>query len=359
MANRYRLIDTTLREGEQTPGVKFSLDEKKHIIDGLAAAGIAEIEIGLATVLAECSRELARYCREYYPRLQISVWSRCRPEDIDHAALIRPDIVSLSIPVSDLHLITKLGKNRAWARRTLTESVERAHERGLAVSVGFEDATRADTGFLIEMAERAEQAGAVRVRLADTVGICSPIQTGELTRLVSGALAEAEVGIHTHNDFGMASANAITALESGATWADGTVLGLGERTGCARLEEMAGFLQLRCGCPHLDISALTRLAGDIASFTHREIPRNQPLTGADIFSCETGLHLQGLIADPRTYEPFSPETVGARRTLIFGAKVGRRALHYWLRESGQGEPVPEEISADQLRHFRHHLENRV
>ena len=157
--------------------------------------------------------------------------------------------------------------------------------------------------------------------------------------------------MHTHNDFGMASANALTALECGAHWADGTILGLGERTGCARLEELVGYLQLAKGINRFDISALKALALEVAEFSDRTIPASQPLIGDDIFACETGLHLNGLVANPATYEPYSPEKVGAERKLFFGSKVGRRALHYWSDRTGRkhGE---EKVTEDCVRLFR-------
>ena len=335
MASTTKLIDTTLREGEQTPGVSFSLEQKKRIIDGLTAAGIDEIEIGLASPVSTDSAVLADYCRSNHPDLSFSLWSRCRNDDIDNGALIHPDIISLSIPVSDLHIEQKLGKDRRWVERTMIRSVRQARQKGLVVSLGFEDATRADQEYLRHLAKLAEQSGVSRIRLADTVGIGSPTTIQGMVKSLSSELAVCELGIHTHNDFGMASANAITALESGARWADGTILGLGERTGCARLEELVGYLQLSKGSSRLDIAVLKTLAVEVARLTGRQIPANQPLLGDDIFTCETGLHLHGLIANPETYEPFPPESVGAGRKLIFGSKIGRRALNYLSEVTGE------------------------
>jgi homocitrate synthase NifV len=126
-----------------------------------------------------------------------------------------------------------------------------------------------------------------------------------------------------------ASANALTALECGARWADGTILGLGERAGCARLEELVGYLQMARGISRFDITEVKALAIDVAEFSGRIIPASQPLLGDEIFACETGLHLNGLLVNPETYEAYSPESVGAERKLLFGTKVGRRALQHW------------------------------
>jgi len=334
MQNRYQIIDTTLREGEQTPGVSFSLAEKKHIIDGLALIGLAEIEIGISSRLMPDLTTLFSHCRSKHPELTVSLWSRCRTEDIGYAATLQPDILSLSIPVSDLHLKNRLEKDRDWARRALSESITLARGLGLRVSVGFEDATRADTAFLKEMAVLAERLGAERIRLADTVGISSPGRFSLLVREVQGVLTGCELAVHTHNDFGMATANAVAALEAGATWADATVLGLGERAGCARLEELVGYISLLTEEKAMASHHLRGLATYVAALIGMTINPARSLIGERIFTCETGLHLQGLQRDPTTYEPYPPERVGAERKLLFGAKSGRRAIIDRLSQLG-------------------------
>ncbi len=334
MQNNHRIIDTTLREGEQTPGLTFSLAEKKTIIDGLAAIGVAEVEVGIASPLVKDIDKLLAYCRDRHPGLPLSLWSRCHRDDIARAARLRPDVLSLSIPVSDLHLGPRLGKDRQWARRQMGESIARALDAGLPVSVGFEDATRADAGFLAEMAGRAEQAGAGRIRLADTVGLSSPARFSGLITKMLETVVSCDLAVHTHNDFGMATANAVAALEAGAGWADATVLGLGERAGCARLEELVGYLRLERGQTDLASEHLKGLAEYVAARSAVTIDPARPLIGDRIFTCETGLHLQGLQRDPATYEPYPPEQVGAERRLLFGAKCGRRALIERLRRLG-------------------------
>jgi homocitrate synthase NifV len=327
MLKNYQIIDTTLREGEQTPGLLFSLTEKKRILAGLARIGVTEAELGVSSKLHACPASLITYCRSEHPRLQLSLWSRCKKEDIDHAFQLKPDILSLSVPVSDIHLRDRLQKDRPWAQKTMEASIEFARHKGLTVSIGFEDATRSDPEFLVSMAQAAERHGAARIRLADTVGIASPSRFAALVTSVKQALTSCLVAVHTHNDFGMATANAIAALEAGATCVDGVVLGLGERTGCARLEELVGYLALAMGVTTLKPEFLKPLARYVAEISGRSIAGNRPIIGDDIFTCETGLHLQGLQRKPRTYEPFGPERVRAERKLLFGAKSGRRAIH--------------------------------
>lgn len=326
MTPNYHIIDTTLREGEQTPGLLFSLAEKKQILDGLIKIGIPEAELGISSRLHPCPASLIDYCRITHPHLKLSLWSRCRNEDILHAAMLSPDILSLSIPVSDIHLGDRLHKDRNWAEQTMITSIELARQRGLTVSIGFEDATRSDPDFLVHMARTAAQHGAVRIRIADTVGIASPTQFSAIITTLKKARIGCLLAVHSHNDFGMATANGIAALEAGAESVDAVVLGLGERTGCARLEEIVGYLNLAKGMQSLKVEWLKPLARYMAAITGRTIAGNQPIIGEDIFTCETGLHLQGLQNKPETYEPFNPEKVQAERKLLFGAKSGRQAI---------------------------------
>jgi homocitrate synthase NifV len=328
------LIDSTLREGSQTVGISFSLEEKKQILAGLLRVGVEEIEIGVATPLDQDLGEQIRFARENEANSRLALWCRCRNEDIDYAASLHPDVLSLSIPGSDLHIQKKLGKSRQWVLNTIEACVSRAVSCGIrTISLGIEDATRTDASFLKEMVQKAVVAGVHRIRLADTVGISSP---GEIAENVQGLKSRfpIDVGVHCHNDFGMASANSLAALDAGADWADVTVLGLGERTGNAKLEEVAGYLAIRRQCIY-KIDAILPLAEVVAEASKRDIVPHHPLLGANIFHCETGLHIQGLERDSRTYEPYPPELVGARRQLFWGSKIGRKEVGECLNSLGE------------------------
>ena len=332
MRRTYNIIDTTLREGEQTPGICFSLIEKKHILDGLARVGVTEAELGISSNLHPGTGPLINYCRKNHPKLKLSLWSRCIRDDINHAIQLSPDILSLSVPVSDIHLQDRLKKDRSWAQKTMEMSIDLARQKGLAVSIGFEDATRSDPNYLIKMAKAAERHGVERIRIADTVGIASPTQMARLIKTLNKAVSRSQLAVHTHNDFGMATANAVASLEAGASSVDAVVLGLGERTGCARLEEIVGYLSLAKGVNTLKAEFLKPLARYMAQITGRNIAGNRPVVGDDIFTCETGLHLQGLQNNPETYEPFNPDRVRAERKLLFGQKIGRRAILQRMRQ---------------------------
>ncbi|MCB2183932.1 MAG: hypothetical protein KQH63_18035 [Desulfobulbaceae bacterium] len=331
------LIDSTLREGEQTPGVFFSLPDKIKIATLLSKVGIEEIELGIATPYNTDLPQLIKSCRSLPAPPRLALWCRCTAPDIMHAAALGPDVLSLSIPASDLHIIQKLERSRTWAANTLSESVRLAISLGIKnISVGLEDATRSDSSFLTKLIKTAENAGARRIRLADTVGIASPSTT---SRLISEAKSSCslEIGIHSHNDFGMATANSIAALEAGAHWADATVLGIGERAGNSRLEEMAGFLSLNHKRPY-KIEHLRALCHTAAQAANHPIADNHPLVGDAIFTCETGLHLQGLFKNPATYEPYAPELVGGSRKLLIGAKTGKKALIEHIKAMGRSLP---------------------
>ncbi|MGO8673985.1 MAG: LeuA family protein [Capsulimonadaceae bacterium] len=319
------LIDSTLREGEQRARVYFTLQQKIAVIGMLARTGIDEIEIGTAAPDSEL-KPLIEAARSEAPQCRVAIWCRCLPEDIKLGASFMPDVLSIALPVSDVHLENRLGKTRQWALDQIPRIVDLARSYGVPyVSLGFEDATRADPEHLNAAASATVDAGCDRIRLADTVGISTPAR---LAAMVSRFARRhpIEVGIHAHNDFGMATANTLTALDAGAHWADVTVLGIGERAGNARLEEIAGFLNLRRNMVRYRLDSLRPLVSLVSSVTGEPISRHHPVIGQDLFTCESGIHLDGLAKDPATYEPYPPEAVGATRTRLIGKKSGVSAV---------------------------------
>ena len=325
------LVDSTLREGSQTVGVAFTLEQKVAIARDLVRVGVEEVEVGIASPLDKELPELVARCRAEAGVRRLGLWCRCRDEDIACALQLAPDVLSLSVPVSDLHIATKLNRGRAAVAKMVARSIAKAKRAVPYVSLGLEDATRAEPRFLREIVSVACANGVDRIRIADTVGVATPGSIAALVRELREFAVE--IGVHMHNDFGMATANAIGALEAGAHWADVTVLGLGERAGNSRLEEVAGYLALQ-GSRSYDTTLfrpLALLAGECAG---RSIAPHHPVVGAEIFACETGLHLAGLTKNPTTYEPYAPALVGAERKLIYGGKIGRRGMIERLHQLG-------------------------
>jgi len=326
------LVDSTLREGSQAMGVAFSLEQKVEIARHLVRVGIEEVEVGIASPLDRELPVLVARCRREAGLSRLALWCRCREEDIACALRLAPEVLSLSVPVSDRHIAIKLNLGRAAVVEMVARAIARVRAAVPYLSLGLEDATRADPEFLREIVTVAGASGVDRIRIADTVGVATP---GAMAALVSELRRNfaGEIGVHMHNDFGMATANALAALEAGAHWADVTVLGLGERAGNSRLEEVAGYLALQGGRSYETtlFKSLARLAADCSG---RKIEAHQPVIGAGIFACETGLHLAGLVKDPQTYEPYEPILVGARRQLSYGAKVGRQGVVERLRQLG-------------------------
>jgi len=336
------LIDTTLREGAQTYGVYFDTAAKREIVKLLARAGVEEIEAGWAG--QEGLAELLAWARGLVAPTELAVWSRLKAADVELAAAAGATRLSLGVPVSDAHLDARLGTSREALLRCMRNVVPLARNRGMTyISVGLEDASRADEEFLLEAARHCARLGVDRVRLADSVGVLDPAGTARLVELVRQAFP-GDIAVHCHDDFGMATANALTALGAGARWADVSVLGLGERTGVARLEEVASFLTLRRGTAAYDLHAVRKACLLVSSVADVPIPRDKPICGRDIFACESGLHAHGLLRDPALFEPFPPGAVGApegARQVRLGAKSGRAAVAAAMDSMGlRGAPAP-------------------
>lgn len=317
--------DTTLRDGEQMPGVAFSLEQKVDVASRLAALGIPLIEAGFPAVSAA---EAEAVCAVVAAGLDadIQVIARPLPADIDAAVATGADSIAIFVGTSGSHIGAKLRTDPARLLRQVADAVGYAKGSGRNVVFAAEDATRADPGFLVEVCQAAQDAGADALGLADTAGVATPWSMQALVRRVTGACA-LPVAVHCHNDLGLATANSVAALLAGASGVQCSVLGIGERAGNAALEEVLLSLEIafghHTGC---DLAALAPLAGRIAALLGQPVPPGRPVVGSNAFVHESGLHVDGIIRDPGTYEPYPPELVGRTRRIVFGKHSGRSAV---------------------------------
>lgn len=331
---RVYLVDTTLRDGEQAVGAAFDAGTKLSLAWQLASAGVAEIEAGIPAMGDADQAAIRGIVRAGLPS-RIVGWCRAREADLNAAARADLSAVHVSLPVSDVQL-RAMNKSFDWSLAEADRVIRLARSRFDYVSVGAQDASRAGTDRLLRFARIAAGAGAHRLRLADTVGVWRPRAVAEAVGALAACVGDMELGFHGHNDLGMATANAVSAIEAGATCADVTVLGLGERAGNAPLAEVAMAMEVAAGVSSgVDLRRLAPLARRVARLTGRTISPTAPVIGPGLFRHESGIHVRGLLADPTTYEPYAPSlTNHTQRQIVIGRHTGQAALRWALGEAG-------------------------
>ena len=333
-----RLLDTTLRDGEQAPGVALTPTEKAAIARDLDDVGVSVIEAGSACTGAG-EREGIKQVTAENLDATVTSFARGVRSDVDHALDCDVDGIGLVVPASDRHIEGKVGTTRDGVVETTVDLVEYARDHGLWVEVMGEDGSRADLEFLERLMGASLEAGADRVCWCDTVGHASP---GEAFEAVSRLSALGPTSTHTHDDLGLAMTNVLASIAAGADLVHGTINGVGERAGNVALEEVAVALWHCYDAPPVDLGGLYGLAERVADATGVPLPPNKAVVGENAFTHESGIHTDGTLKDDAMYEPYPPSAVGRERRLALGKHAGRAGVRAALQEHGVA------VDADEL-----------
>jgi len=323
--SKVHIVDTTLRDGEQTAGVVFANSEKLEIARMLNEIGVDQIEAGIP-VMGGFEKECIKQIVKMGLNSSIMAWNRAVISDIKESVCCGVDAVAISISTSDIHIKHKLQTTREDVLKRVEDATKFAKDNNLYVSVNAEDASRSNLDFLTEFALVAKRAGADRLRFCDTVGTLTPLATYRYVKTLIDAVG-LDVEMHMHNDFGMATANSLAGVYAGAKYVGVTINGLGERAGNACLQEVIMGLKYLMNA---DVPYNTKVFREAAEYVSRasgrELPVSKPIVGTNIFAHESGIHGDGVIKNPLTYEVFSPEEVGLERQIVIGKHSGSAAI---------------------------------
>lgn len=332
--NTVKIDDTTLRDGEQTAGVVFSLAEKVAIARMLDSIGVHEIECGIPAMGGH-EQSTIKALVGLGLNARLITWNRALVPEIEASIACGVQAVDISLSVSDQMIFHKLKKNREKVKEQLKVALGFAKSRNLYVSVGGEDSSRADLSFLVELMEITRSLGGDRFRFCDTLGIMDPFTMFDRISYLCTAVPEVAIEVHTHNDLGMATANAIAGVKAGAEFVNTTVNGLGERAGNAALEEVVMGLKHASGIDTgIDTHRFREMSLFVAKASQRPLSVSKPVVGEKIFAHESGLHADGVIKDPRNYEGFDPAEVGLERFIAIGKHSGSSGLIERYRSLG-------------------------
>ncbi len=327
------ILDTTLREGEQTPFVNFTVDEKVQIARMLDSVGVDMIEAGDPSVSPNVARAI-KCIASLGLRAEVVAHSVASRLSIDKAKASGANRVAIFYATSKIHLDSKLHKTQEQAIAIIQEHVAYARNLGLKVRYTPEDATRTDFEFLVQVCNAAIEAGADRLSFADTLGIMQPHVMYEKVCALRERLLPCKIDLHCHNDYGLALANAMAGIRAGADCIHTTVNGLGERTGIPDLAETVLSFRNLEGSEKFNVQPLMDVSGYLEKVSGFFLAPNKPITGQNAFSHKSGVHTNGILKDPRTYEPFDPSILGRERKIIIDKYTGKSAVASRLEEYG-------------------------
>ncbi|WP_373468894.1 isopropylmalate synthase [Acidianus infernus] len=334
-SNKVRILDTTLRDGEQAPGIDFTVEQKVRIANQLVKLGVDVIEAGFPASSEGDFIATKKILEEVGDKTEVIGLARANKNDIDKVIEAGLSSIHIFIATSEIHMKYKLKMTREEVLDRIYESVSYAKSHGLIVEFSPEDATRSDEDFLLTAIKTAIQAGADRINIPDTVGVMTPFTFYDLVKKVVNVVGDKIVSVHCHNDFGLATANSIAGVAAGARQVHVTVNGIGERAGNASLEEVVMALKKLM---HYDLNIKTWLLYEtsklVSELSGIPIPYFKAIVGENAFGHEAGIHVHGVIENPATYEPISPEEVGNFRRLALGKHSGIHGLKKILEDQG-------------------------
>ncbi len=325
LPDNINIYDTTLRDGEQTPEVSFSMDQKLDIARTLDKLGVPQIEAGFPQVSRNEQKMVKAIAHENLDA-NIICLTRTKQSDIDCALDTDVDGIITFMGLSDLHLKVKMKKSREEAYQMCMDAVDYGKDHGLFVAFSAEDATRTELPKLIDIYKQAQDHKADRVHIADTTGSINPYAMAYLVREIRKEI-DLELALHCHNDFGFAVANSIAGLLEGATSISTTVNGIGERAGNASLEELIMSLKLLYNKDlGFNTQVIHELSQKVSEYSHIPIPDSKAIIGNNVFRHESGIHVDALLEYPLTYEPYLPEMIGTKRKIVLGKHSGKSAI---------------------------------
>ena len=353
MPERVYIFDTTLRDGEQSPGCSMTTPEKVKMAGKLAELGVDILEAGFP-IASDGDFEAVQAVGREFPEVRVAALARAVPMDVERALRAlegaKKPRLHCFIATSEIHLTYKLHKTQEQALDDAVRAVGQAHEYVEDVEFSAEDATRTDIDYLCRISKAAVEAGATTINIPDTVGFMVPDEYAAfIGRLVEAVGDKAIVSVHTHDDLGMAEANSLAALGAGARQIECTINGIGERAGNCALEEVVMAMAVRndrlpfhTGIRNELLYPCSQLLSSLISFGPQP---NKAIVGANAFAHEAGIHQDGYLKNPLTYEIMRPETVGVPATnLVLGKHSGRHALHERVKDLGFGELDREQLN---------------
>lgn len=354
MSRRIKIFDTTLRDGEQTPGVNLNINEKLEIAKQLERLGVDVIEAGFA-IASPGDFKAVKAVAENVKNATVASLARALEKDIDRAweAVKEAEnpLIHTFIATSDIHLKYKLKMTEEEVLERAVAMVKYAKKYCSHVEFSAEDASRTRPEFLFKVLEKVIDAGAVVVNIPDTVGYATPIEFGNLIKAIKENVPnidKADISVHCHNDLGLAVANSLSAILNGATQIEGTINGLGERAGNAAVEEIIMGLETRKDfynvTHNFDTTQIYRTSKLVSSLTGVKVPQNKAIVGSNAFAHESGIHQHGVLAEKTTYEIMTPESIGlSTNRMVLGKLSGRHAFEERLKELGYNNLTDEEI----------------